>query len=185
MSTVACSSSRVIRSYARVLPSPKPFRHAPRPLAPFGVGLADDAVLVKTWCDGGLGFAVTEHEANPDHFRYFLYASRDGELVERKGFDMLFQAESYARHLSEPLPVVRPRRFEPTPEDRAWWARESESLAPVSGGSPESHAAAWSMPGEIGDEMDPEEFDAWLDSIYEDTPELSDDASGAFGGHDS
>lgn len=88
-------------------------------------------------------------------------------------------------------PARKSARFEPSTEDRLWWAQYTElaanSLAPISGGSPEFEPAPecgisglWSMPGEdLTSDMD-----RWLeDACPDEAPETGhdDDANGQFG----
>ena len=80
-------------------------------------------VTVKAWSAGDFGFTLTE-QAGRKCGRFVLSVLHDGAEVERKGFDLAADADANARHLGTPLP--KPDRFEPSHEDRIWWAIEGE-----------------------------------------------------------
>jgi hypothetical protein len=91
---------------------------------PFAAGLIAPKV-VKAWSEGDYDFTVTEEGGQP--FPFYLSTTLDGREIQRQGFDAVKDAEAHVYHLIEPLPIeARPGRFEPSTEDRIWWAIESD-----------------------------------------------------------
>lgn len=140
-------------------PPVKPTRRTARVSAlPFGAGIApgDRNPAIRRSFDDGFGgrTCLYEHPPTPWPAKpYVVSRSIAGRKVYREEFATLAEANAAFDLASVP--------------------------APICGGSPEVHAAAWQMSGE--DHAD--DFAAWCDELCPDAPEFSDDASGAFLGH--
>lgn len=187
------TSSPVSRKYyARPTAPIRETRIAPVPATPFALGLEGDAVLVSSWMANGCAFDLTQFEgAETDHV-YHLYVSRDGVLVERKGFDSIGDAKAYAWHLSTPMPIIaaakpvarptpRPVRkmaaTTHTPSDEAWWAANSPSCRLgfyAEGAIDPTDPFNWSMPAIEFRELASA-------ACFGEPTDLSDDANGQFG----
>jgi hypothetical protein len=162
IASLAGSSVRIIRSFARKLPPvrfPQPTRRTPKS-TPFGLGILNP---IAQWEDNGLAFTITEDTEAVERcggYPYTLTVERDGATVETHRFDRESDARLYAYCVANPLPSEPTVDFPPAypdecpespiaaehdPEDERWWAQHAH------------------------EEQDP--FDAWLDSCAPDNYE--------------
>ena len=180
-------------------------RVKPTARKPFALGITGGARLVRSWTAAGVCFDLIEDTAwttrdQADAWPYRLHWVCAGQ-PESKGFDSTADAETYAWHISTPLPAPDAPREEQnaafsafiavedmearrshTPSDETWWAQcQPAPILPVCGGAPLPEPAPectlsgrWAYPGEDED----------LEDMEPAFRELSDDWNGGFG-HDA